>query len=165
MNPNWVQIRDLKYFWKILIHKNPQARWIYFLNVPLCSDFSELVGFGGSLFYRDIWDLWSVANTDSCIKGPQDSKKMLVTYYTSTQGQNYKVTKSGFWILDFSGSIIFFINMYLRYVICTLSGFMYFWLDSLVIFKSDPYLRHLAVMFELEPFCVFISKRVGSQMQ
>ena len=82
MNPYWLQITDLKYFWKILTHQNPQARWIYFINVPLCSDFSKLVGFGGSLFYRDIWDLWSVANTDSSIKGPQDSEKMLVTYYS-----------------------------------------------------------------------------------
>jgi len=56
MNPDWVQITDLKHFWKILIHQNLQGR---------------------SLFYRDFWELWSVTNADSCIKRPQDSKKTL----------------------------------------------------------------------------------------
>ena len=68
MNPYWLQITDLKYFWKILTYQNPQARWIYFINVPLCRNFSKLVSFGGSLFHRDICDLWSANNMDSCIK-------------------------------------------------------------------------------------------------
>ena len=79
---NWYcrLITNLKYLCKILIHYDPQASWIYFINVLLCSDFSRLVGCGGSIFYWDIRDLWSVYNTNSCIEVPQDSKKMLVTY-------------------------------------------------------------------------------------
>ena len=78
---NWYcrLITNLKYLCKILIHYDPQASWIYFINVLLCSDFSRLVGCGGSIFYWDIRDLWSVYNTNSCIEVPQDSKKMLVT--------------------------------------------------------------------------------------
>ena len=80
---NWYcrLITNLKYLWKILIHYDPQASWIYFINVLLCSDFSRLVGNGGSIFYRDIRDLWSVCHTNSCTEVPQDSKKLLVTYY------------------------------------------------------------------------------------
>ena len=59
---------------KIFIHYDPQASWIYFINVLLCSDFSRLVGYGGSIFYRDIRDLWSIYNTKSCIEVPQDFK-------------------------------------------------------------------------------------------
>ena len=79
---NWYcrLISNLKYLCKILIHYDPQASWIYFINVLLCSDFSRLVGCSGSIFFRDIWDLWSVYDTKSCIEVPQDYKKMLVTY-------------------------------------------------------------------------------------
>ena len=74
---NWYcrLITNLKYLCKILIHYDPQASWIYFINVLLCSDFSRLVGNGGSIFYRDIRDLWSVYNTNLCTEVPQDSKK------------------------------------------------------------------------------------------
>ena len=40
------------------------------------------VGRSESIFFRDIWDLWSVYNTNSSIEVPQDSKKMLATYST-----------------------------------------------------------------------------------
>ena len=69
-------IINLEYLCKILIN---HISWIYFINVLLCSDFSRLVGNGGSIYYRDIRDLWSVYYTNSCIEVPQDSKKMLVT--------------------------------------------------------------------------------------
>ena len=44
------------------------------INVLLCSDSAGFVGNGRSIFYRDIWDLWSVHNTNACTEVPQDSK-------------------------------------------------------------------------------------------
>ena len=95
---NWYcrLITNLKYLCKILIHYDPQASWIYFINVLLCSDFSRLVGCGGSIFYWDIRDLWSVYNTNSCIELPQDSKKMLVTYSTCCKHMNL-ANRSAHW--------------------------------------------------------------------
>ena len=86
MNPYWLLITNLKYLCKIMIHQNPRACWNHYIRVHLWSKFIWLVGFGGSIFFKNIWDLWSVTNTDSCIKGPQDSEKMLVTYWTSSWG-------------------------------------------------------------------------------
>ena len=61
------------------VHNNPRACWNHFIRAHLWSKFIWLVGRSGSIFFRDIWDLWSVYNTNSCIEVPQNSKKMLVT--------------------------------------------------------------------------------------
>ena len=81
---NWYSrlIINLEYLCNILIHHYPRACWNHYIRAHLWSKFNWLVGRSGSIFCRYIWDLWSVYNTNSCIEVPQDSKKMLVTYWT-----------------------------------------------------------------------------------
>ena len=82
---NWYRklITNLEYLCKILIHHNPRACWNHYIRAHLWSKFNWLVGRSGSIFCRDISDLWSVYNTNSCVEVPQDSKKKLVTYWAN----------------------------------------------------------------------------------
>ena len=75
---DWSQISSISInYWSTTTTTHERAYWNHYIRAHLLSKFNWLVGLSGSIFFRDIWDLWSVYNTNPCIEVLQESKKYL----------------------------------------------------------------------------------------